>query len=72
MKCNILSWNVRGLNCINKRLMVRNLLRQLMVDIVCRRPSWISFLGGLSTACGAAPMLIIAMWRLVGPLGAFF
>jgi exonuclease III len=35
MKCNILSWNVRGLNCPNKRLMVRNLLRQWRVDIVC-------------------------------------
>jgi exonuclease III len=35
MKCNILSWNVRGLNCPDKRLMVRNLLRQWEVDIVC-------------------------------------
>jgi exonuclease III len=35
MKCNILSWNVRGLNCPNKRLMMRNLLRQWRVDIVC-------------------------------------
>jgi hypothetical protein len=35
MKCNILSWNVRGLNCPDKRLMVRNLLRQWRVDVVC-------------------------------------
>jgi hypothetical protein len=35
MKCNILSWNVRGLNSPNKRIMVRNLLRQWRVDIVC-------------------------------------
>jgi exonuclease III len=35
MKCNILSWNVRGFNCPDKRLMVRNLLRQWRVDIVC-------------------------------------
>jgi exonuclease III len=35
MKCNILSWNMRGLNCPVKRLMVRNLLRQWRVDIVC-------------------------------------
>jgi exonuclease III len=35
MKCNILSWNVRGLNSPNMRLMVRNLLRQWRVDIVC-------------------------------------
>jgi hypothetical protein len=35
MKCNILSWNVRGLNRPDKRMMVRNLLRQWHVDIVC-------------------------------------
>jgi hypothetical protein len=35
MKCNILSWNVRGLNSPEKRLVVRNLLRQWRVDIVC-------------------------------------
>jgi hypothetical protein len=35
MKCNILTWNVRGLNSLDKRLMVRNLLRQWRVDIVC-------------------------------------
>jgi exonuclease III len=35
MKCNILYWNVRGLNSPDKRLMVRNLLRQWRVDIVC-------------------------------------
>jgi exonuclease III len=35
MNCNILSWNVRGLNSPDKRLMVRNLLRQWRVDIIC-------------------------------------
>jgi exonuclease III len=35
MKCNILSWNVRGLNSLDKRLMVRNLMCQWRVDIVC-------------------------------------
>jgi exonuclease III len=35
MKCNILSWNVRGLNSPDKMMMVRNLLRQWRVDIVC-------------------------------------
>jgi hypothetical protein len=35
MKCNILSWSMRRLNCSDKRLMVRNLLCQRRVDIVC-------------------------------------
>jgi exonuclease III len=35
MKHNILTWNVRGLNSLDKRLMVRILLRQWRVDIVC-------------------------------------
>jgi exonuclease III len=35
MKPSIISWNVRGLNEIGKRMKVRNLLRQWKVDIVC-------------------------------------
>ncbi|KAG6636557.1 hypothetical protein CIPAW_11G119300 [Carya illinoinensis] len=31
----ILTWNVRGLNDINKRLRIRSLLRQWKVDIIC-------------------------------------
>ena len=35
MTLKLLSWNVRGLNEIDKRLQVRNLLRSWKVDIVC-------------------------------------
>jgi exonuclease III len=35
MKPKLLSWNVRGLNDGDKRLRVRNLLREWKVDIVC-------------------------------------
>lgn len=35
MKPKLLSWNVRGLNKGDKRLIVRNLLRRWKVDIIC-------------------------------------
>ena len=35
LKPKLLSWNVRGLNEGDKWLRVRNLLRQLKVDIIC-------------------------------------
>jgi hypothetical protein len=35
MKPKILSWNVRGLNDMNKRMRISNLLRSWKVDIVC-------------------------------------
>ncbi|KAG6633159.1 hypothetical protein CIPAW_12G029100 [Carya illinoinensis] len=35
MKPKIISWNVRGLNDINKRLRIRNMLREWKADIVC-------------------------------------
>ena len=44
MNCNILSWNVSGLNCPNKRLMVRTLLRQWRVDIVCLQETKLEFI----------------------------
>jgi endonuclease/exonuclease/phosphatase family metal-dependent hydrolase len=44
MNCNILSWNVRGLNCPDKRLTVRNLLRQWRVDIVCLQETKLDFI----------------------------
>lgn len=34
MKPKIISWNVRGLNEANKRLQVKNLLREWKADIV--------------------------------------
>ena len=35
MNLTILSWNVRGLNVVEKRLQIRNLLRTWRADIVC-------------------------------------
>jgi hypothetical protein len=55
----ILSWNVRGLNEGDKRLRVRNLLRQWKADIICfRKLNWNSFLAVLCEACGDVSMWI--------------
>ena len=35
MKLKMISWNVRGLNDFQKRLVVRNLLREWKCDIIC-------------------------------------
>lgn len=35
MKLKIVSWNVYGLNEVNKCLQIRNLLREWKADIVC-------------------------------------
>jgi endonuclease/exonuclease/phosphatase family metal-dependent hydrolase len=43
MKPKILSWNVRGLNEGDKRLKVRNLLRQWKADIICLQETKLDF-----------------------------
>ena len=35
MKLKMISWNVRGLNDSQKRLVIRNLLREWKCDIIC-------------------------------------
>ena len=35
MKLRMVSWNVRGLNDLRKRLVVRNLLQEWNCDVVC-------------------------------------
>lgn len=35
MKIKILSWNVRGLNAKEKRVIVKSLLKEWKVDVVC-------------------------------------
>ncbi|XP_060216839.1 uncharacterized protein LOC132644270 [Lycium barbarum] len=35
MKLNIVSWNVRGLNCAKKRNMIKNILLTWKADVVC-------------------------------------
>jgi hypothetical protein len=44
MKPKILSWNVRGLNEGEKRLRVRNLLRQWEADIICLQETKLEFI----------------------------
>ena len=35
MKFKILSWNVRGVNCLDKRKVIKNFLRSYRADLVC-------------------------------------
>jgi exonuclease III len=35
MKLKILSWNVRGINELDKRLRIKELIRDWKVDLVC-------------------------------------
>jgi hypothetical protein len=35
MKLKILSWNVRGINELDKRLRIKGLIRDWKVDLVC-------------------------------------
>jgi exonuclease III len=35
MKPKIITWNVRGLNELNKRLRIKGLIREWKVDVVC-------------------------------------
>ena len=35
MKLKILSWNVRGANDVNKRKLIKALIRSQRVDLVC-------------------------------------
>jgi exonuclease III len=35
MKLKILSWNVRGINELDKRLCIKGLMRDWKVDLVC-------------------------------------
>ena len=39
MNLKLISWNVRGLNEVDKRLQIRNLLRSWKADIVCLQES---------------------------------
>jgi exonuclease III len=54
MKSKILSWNVRGLNEMNKRLRVRNLLKEWKADIVCLQETKLEVVsrGVVRSLCG--------------------
>ncbi|KAG6660252.1 hypothetical protein CIPAW_03G092400 [Carya illinoinensis] len=44
MKPKILSWNVRGINDVNKHLRIRSLLRSWKINIVCLQETKLSFI----------------------------
>ena len=69
MKRNILTWNVRGLNSLDKRLMVRNLLRQWHVDIVCLQETKLELISRriIRSLCGCS----YVDWCYVASIGTF-
>ncbi|KAG2689776.1 hypothetical protein I3760_09G155200, partial [Carya illinoinensis] len=50
----ILSWNVRGINDINKRIRIRDLIRSWKVDVVCLQETKLKFIN-----CN----IIRSLWR---------
>jgi exonuclease III len=54
MKHKILTWNVRGLNEVGKRMQVRNLLSLWKVDIVCLQETKVSWF---------MPSTMQSLWR---------
>jgi len=87
MKPKILSWNVRGLNEGDKRLRVRNLLRQWKADIICLQETKLEFISNnlvrslwgcpfvdwcYLASCGASGGMLI-MWdkRIVEKIDVF-
>lgn len=35
MKLNIVSWNIRGMNCARKREVIKNIMKSWKADVVC-------------------------------------
>jgi hypothetical protein len=73
MKPKIITWNVRGLNVVDKRLRIRGLLREWKADVVCLQETKLevisrevirSLWGG--GGGGGGNMWIGAIWVLVG------
>ena len=53
MKLKMVSWNVRGLNNLRKRLVVRNLLREWNCDVVCLQETKLA---------GMDKLLVCSLW----------
>jgi endonuclease/exonuclease/phosphatase family metal-dependent hydrolase len=67
MKPKILSWNVRGLNELDKRLRIKGLIRDWKVDVVCLMETKMEvILERWFAVCGDANMWIGVIWGLVG------
>ena len=68
MTLKLLSWNVRGLNEIDKRLQVRNLLRSWKVDIVCLQETKLEWITrGMVRSIWSCPFVD---WLCLGSVGA--
>ena len=68
MTLKLLSWNVRGLNEIDKRLQVRNLLRSWKVDIVCLQETKLEWITrGMVRSIWCCPFVD---WLYLGSVGA--
>ena len=61
MNLKILSWNVRGLNDGRKRLIVKNLLRDLKCDVICLQETKLAGLDRRLVAYGV--VLLWIGWR---------
>lgn len=66
MKPEIVMWNVRGLNELNKRLRIKGLLRDWKADIVCLLETKMAIISRRwFRVYGVASMWIGAIWEQV-------
>jgi hypothetical protein len=72
MKPKIVTWSVRGLNELNKRLRIKGLIREWKVDLcACWRQKWKSLLERWFEVYGDVNMWIGVIWGHVGPQVGF-
>jgi hypothetical protein len=64
----LLLWNATGLNVGDKRLRVRNLLRQWKADIICLQETKLDFIS--SSVVSSLWGCLHANWCYVPPIGA--
>ena len=68
MSVKLLSWNVRGLNRLEKRLQIRNLLRTWKADTVCLQGTKLEWITrGLVRSILSCPYID---WLYLGSKGA--
>ncbi|XP_040987472.1 exodeoxyribonuclease-like [Juglans microcarpa x Juglans regia] len=68
MKPKILSWNVKGINDVNKRLRIRSLLCSWKIDIVCLQETKLSFIDR-NIICSLWDYAFVG-WSYLASLGA--
>ena len=68
MSVKLLSWNVRGLNRLEKRLQIRNLLLMWKADIVCLQETKLEWITrGIVRSIWSCPYID---WLYLGSKGA--